>query len=45
MTYSMYFAAFVLALMFVYYSFRKVHRKEDDYAEYKDEGSFDEEEK
>ena len=29
--------------MLVYYSFRKVHRKEDDYAEYKE--ASDEEEK
>ena len=42
---GLYVAAFMLAMMFIYHTFKKVHRKEDDYAEYKDEGEFDEESK
>ena len=42
---GLYVAAFMLAMMFIYHTFKKVHRKEDDYAEYKDEGEFDEEAK
>ena len=41
---GLYVATFMLVLMGFYYTFRKVHRKEDDYAEYK-EGMLDEEEK
>ena len=34
---GIYLAGFVLALMFVYYMTRRMHRKEDDYAQYKEE--------